>query len=435
MSLPPPSYESFDVLIPDYSFEPRAGEERLEYQRARQPPVQGEDVRPTGVFVNQKDGVTVVLNYQQDKSTTPVFGRRSNVEGTLLIDAPESVSKITIKLTGSIETVSPSTGLTLVNVLDQTHTLFDSGDDMAPQSDCSSSLTFSYPLPGTFKHNDQEYLLPPSYYVLLGGQGQTYYAKCTYTFSAMISKTRSRRTAFLGKNKKYNTFVFEFLPRLRPPRPVLKRSLLSTIKECPEEWRQISYQLIPRSKKSNLEPLTCQVFLFDLLDSEPSTNNYPAHQFFLPSIGVFGIRDSIPFHIQIIGSHIDSLAKLRTITDNNIYENSGPLFRVHFLRQVEINSNGNKSAVHFPLGEAKLLPVPPLEGAISLSGQVQQEQRQENINWEGVICCGLEEKLAPSFNAGIVVITDFIILELSKSSMSLFQPFKHGHAVRLVSDS
>ncbi|KAJ3749613.1 hypothetical protein DFH05DRAFT_1521233 [Lentinula detonsa] len=430
MSLPPPSYESFDVLIPDYSFEPRAGEERLEYQRARQLPVQGEDVRPTGVFVNQKDGVTVVLNYQEDKSTTPVFGRRSNVEGTLLIDAPESVSKITIKLTGSIETVSPSTGMTLVNVLNQTHTLFNTGDNMAPQSDCSNSLTFSYPLPGTFKHNDQEYLLPPSYYILLGGQGQTYYAKCTYTFSAMISKTRSRRTAFLGKNKKYNTFVLEFLPRLRPPRPVLKRSLLSTIKECPEEWRQISYQLIPRPKKSNLEPLTCQVFLFDLLDSESSTNNYPTHQFFLPSVGVFGIRDSIPFHIQIIGSHIDSLAKLRTVTDNN-----SPLFRVHFLRQVEINSNGNKSAVHFPLGEAKLLPVPPLEGAISLSGQVQQEQRQENINWEGVICCGLEEKLAPSFNAGIVVITDFILLELSKSNMSLFQPFKHGHAVRLVSDS
>ncbi|KAJ3993511.1 hypothetical protein F5050DRAFT_1714418 [Lentinula boryana] len=419
MSLPPPSYESFDVVTPDYSFEPRAGEERLEYHRARQLPVQGEDVRPTGVFVNQKDEVTVILNYQEAKSTTPVFGRRSNVEGTLLIDAPESVSKITIKLTGTIETVSPSTGLTSVNVLDQTHTLFNSGDNMAPQSDCSSSLTFSYPLPSTFKHNDQEYLLPPSYYVLLGGQGQTYYAKCTYTFSAMISKTRSRRTAFLGKNKKYNTFVFEFLPRLRPPRPVLKRSLLSTIKECPEEWRQVSYQLIPRPKKSNLEPLTCQ--------------------FFFPSVGVFGIRDSIPFHVQIIGSHIDSLAKLQTVTDNNkrelkkVYENSGPLFRVHFLRQVEINNNGNNSAVHFPLGEAKLLPVPPLEGAISLSAQ--QERRQENINWEGVIRCELEEKLAPSFNAGIVVIADFIILELSKSSTSLFQPFKHGHAVRLVSDS
>lgn len=85
---------------------------------------------------------------------------------------------------------------------------------------------------------------------------------------------------------------------------------------------------------------------------------------------------------------------------------SETLLRVHFLRQVAINKNGNKSAVHFPLGEAKLSPVPPVEGALSLPGQGnQQGQKQENMNWEGKIRCELEEKLTPSFNAGIVAIT------------------------------
>ncbi|KAJ3934175.1 MAG: hypothetical protein NXY57DRAFT_995428 [Lentinula lateritia] len=406
MSLPPPSYNSFDYPIPDYSSEPRANEERLVYHQQR-----GSDTRPTGVFVSQKDGITVVINYQEDKTPTPVFGRKSNIEGTLLVDAPESVSEITVKLMGIIETVSPSTGWLSVNIIDEAHTIFISGDDMPSQSICPSSLPFSYPIPSTFRYDGQEYLLPPSYYVLLGEQSQAYYAKCTYQFSAVIIKARSRRTAFLGKNRKHNTFVLEYSPRSRPPRPVIALSLLTTIKECPEEWRQFSYQIVPKSGKYHLESLTCQ--------------------FFLPSVGIFGIRDAIPFHVQIVGSNNGSLAKLQSVlrTDK-------PLFRVHFLRQVAINKNGNKSAVHFPLGEAKLSPMPPVEGALSLPSQGnQQGQKQENMNWEGKIRCELEEKLAPSFNAGIVAITDFIVLELSKLYVGLFKPFNQGHPVRLVSDS
>ncbi|KAJ3906056.1 hypothetical protein F5879DRAFT_680261 [Lentinula edodes] len=411
MSLPPPSYDSFDYPIPDYSSEPRANEERLVYQQIRQS--QGSDTRPTGVFVSQEEGITVVINYQEDKTPTPVFGRKSNIEGTLLVDAPESVSEVTVKLTGVIETVSPSTGWLSVNIIDQAHTIFNSGDDMPSQSICPSSLPFSCPIPSTFRYNGQEYLLPPSYYVLLGEQRQAYYAKCTYQFSAEIIKARSRRTAFLGKSRKHNTFVLEYSPRLRPPRPVIELSLLTTIKERPEEWRRFSYQIVPgpKSGKYHLESLTCQ--------------------FFLPSVGIFDIRDAIPFHVQIVGSNNGSLAKLQSVLRTDKL-----LFRVHFLRQVAINKNGNKSAVHFPLGEAKLSPMPPVEGALSLPGQGNQPgQKQENMNWEGKIRCELEEKLTPSFNAGIVAITDFIVLELSKSYTGLFKPFNHGHPVRLVSDA
>ncbi|KAE9393202.1 hypothetical protein BT96DRAFT_1023119 [Gymnopus androsaceus JB14] len=401
----PPSY-SLDFQIPDYSAEPGLDEERLEYHEARW---QEYDARPTGVFIHEKNGIIVILNNQQEKTTLPTFGRRSKVEGTLVIDTPESVSEATLKLTGVIETVAPTAGGAQVKVLDQAHTIFKSDDSGVSQSHCESSLQFSCSLPITFEHNRQEYLLPPSYYTLLGGQGQTHYAKCTYTFTAIITRTRSRRTAFLGKNKKNNTFVFEYLPRLRPPRPMTNRSLLTAIKTHPEEWRQFSCQLTPQSEKY-LEPLTCQ--------------------FFIPSVGVFGVMDSIPFHVQIAGSHL-SLSKLQPASSDN------PPIRVSLIRQVVISNNGRKSAVHLHLGDAKFYPLPSGEGPISLAGpSTTSSQRQEtNLNWEGEICCELEEKLTPGFNAGVVTIADFVIMELSKWQTKLFEPFKHEHPVRLVSDS
>ncbi|KAE9403139.1 hypothetical protein BT96DRAFT_990587 [Gymnopus androsaceus JB14] len=416
----PPSY-SLDFPTPDYSAEPGVDEERLEYREARW---QEYNTRPTGVFIRERNGITVILNNQEEKTTVPTFGRRSKVEGTLVIDTPESVSEVTLKLTGAIETVALTAGWAQVKVLDQTHTIFKSDDSGASQSHCESSLQFSCPLPLNFEHDGQEYLLPPSYYALLGGQGQTQYAKCTYMFTAIISRTRSRHTAFLGKNKKNNTFMFEYLPRFRPPRPMINRSLLTTIKTHPEEWRQFSYQLTPKSEK-HMEPLTCQ--------------------FFLPSVGMFGVMDSIPFHVQIAGSHA-SLSRLQPLSSDSESlssdlhrrrkadgEDSEPPIRVRLVRQVAINNNGHKNAVHLHLGDGKLCPLPPVEGPILLAGS--RVQRQENVNWEGEIRCELEEKLTPGFNAGIVTIADFVIVELSKWQINLFQPFKHGHPVRLVSDS
>ncbi|KAJ3760762.1 hypothetical protein EV360DRAFT_80867 [Lentinula raphanica] len=401
MSLPPPSYESSDAVIPDYSIEPRADEQRLQYQQTR--PLQGFD-RPTGVFVQQKDGITVVLNHQENKTQTPIVEQNSNIEGTLIIDAPESASEVALKLTGNIEAVSPATGWISVNVLDQTHTLFrNSSDGTTSQSNCPSSLPFSCPLPHTFNYSGREYQLPPSYYVLMGGQGQAYYAKCTYNFSAVVIKERSRRTAsFLGKNKKHsNNFVIEYMPRSRPPRPLAEHPLSATTSERfptsgSEEWRQFTYQLSTKSKKYASEPLTCQ--------------------FFLPSVGIFGIRDSIPFHVQIIGS-TDSLAKLQTVAAKN----GKSIFRVHLLRQVTINNNGKQSAVHFPLGEAKI-SVAPLANSSGTTSSGQGQQGS-SLSWEGAVCCDLsEEKIAPSFKAGIVSVMDTSVQDPS------YKPSIHARA-------
>lgn len=208
----PPSY-AFDFPIPDYSAEPGVDEERLEYRESR-----WQYTRPSGVFVHEQNGITIILNNQEDKTRVPTFGRRSKVEGTLVVESPESVLEVTLKvletrvcivqvltclqLTGSIDVISPIAGWACAKVLDQTHTIFNSDGVGESYLHCASSLQFSCPLPISFEYDGQQYLLPPSYYVVLGGQGQAQYAKCTYTFTAMITRTRPRHTAFLGKNKK-----------------------------------------------------------------------------------------------------------------------------------------------------------------------------------------------------------------------------------------
>lgn len=88
----PPSY-AFDFPIPDYSAEPGVDEERLEYQESR-----WQYTRRTGVFVHEQNGITIILNNQEDKTKVPIFGRKSKVEGTVVVDAPESVSEVTLKV-------------------------------------------------------------------------------------------------------------------------------------------------------------------------------------------------------------------------------------------------------------------------------------------------------------------------------------------------
>lgn len=90
----PPLY-SLDFPVPGYSSEPRVDEERLEYQQARW---QENEIRPTGIFIRQNNGITIILNHQEDKATNPIFRQRSTIEGTLTIDVPESVSDVTLKV-------------------------------------------------------------------------------------------------------------------------------------------------------------------------------------------------------------------------------------------------------------------------------------------------------------------------------------------------
>ncbi|KAF5374580.1 hypothetical protein D9757_010168 [Collybiopsis confluens] len=420
LNLEPPPY-TFDVSIPEYSSEPRADEARLEYQPGSMWPREYDLRRPTGLFVHRQDGVTVILNYQEDNITVPVYRRNSSIEGSIILEKPEPITKVTLKLSGIIEVASPGTGWVQVKCLDQTHALFraneDSPDETSSWASSQTSLSrnvpnsgpfqFSCALPTTFRHDGRDYPLPPSYYVLLPGNGQAYYVKCTYNFTALVSKGRSRRTAFLpGKAKKVNTFGFEYSPRQRPPRGVIDRSLLASIKISPEEWRRYSYQIIPRTNKHGLEPLMCQ--------------------FFLPSLGVYGVTDSIPFHVQILGPRA-SLSILQL--DNK------PLIRVHLTRQITVEHNTRNNTVNLSLGEASLRALPPVEGVLSLNLS-ETGQNQENINWDGKVGFRLErEKLVQAFNAGVVYIRDFIILELSKGYTNLFQLFRHGHFVRLVSDS
>ncbi|KAJ7075832.1 hypothetical protein C8R43DRAFT_373420 [Mycena crocata] len=99
----------------------------------------------------------------------------------------------------------------------------------------------------------------------------------------------------------------EHRQRTRPSRPrIPDPSLFSTIKACPEEWLQLPVDLTngPNSGPSDVQ--------FDVRLPFPplNCNQTPlCYQLFVPSVGVFGISEIVPFHLQLSGS-IYSLQQL-----------------------------------------------------------------------------------------------------------------------------
>ena len=77
---------------PSYSCDPVHGEERIEHT----PSIRGS--HPTGTFVKKHGSVTVVLHDQEDGATTPTFGRRSKINGVLLLDKNEETSRVTVQV-------------------------------------------------------------------------------------------------------------------------------------------------------------------------------------------------------------------------------------------------------------------------------------------------------------------------------------------------
>ena len=131
---------------------------------------------------------------------------------------------------------------------------------------------------------------------------------------------------------------------------------------------------------------------------------------------IFGLKDTIPFHIQLSGP-ISSLQEffppdvlLRiTSSDSSL---SAPLLcpesavkklsqarqcvRVQLLRQVVINNNGRKVWGNSTVGQAAVYPLPPPLVRDKCLGM-----REESLDWEGQIKCN-EDVAVGSFGVGFV---------------------------------
>ncbi|KAK7043212.1 hypothetical protein VNI00_008566 [Paramarasmius palmivorus] len=383
----PPSY-SATIPSPNYSSDPAEDEQRLAYQRS---PTHG---ALTGIFVRKEGQVTVILENQREGTSEPEYGRRSAVSGSIVLHQPSVITEVKVRLRGSVEFLTLSQGFAQKDLCDETQVLYDKE---AESTECPSSLPFSLIMPSTFQHGQKHYPFPPSYDVQLFSEN-IQYAKVAYFLTVMVTKSRKGPTALLlGKNQQ------KYRPRSRPPRPIpYDHSFLSTIKVCPEEWHQSSCTIEPRLPESDLQPVSCQLFL--------------------PSVGVYEMTESIPFHIQLIGTS-STLQRLCSQSKGN------PPVMLRLLRQLVLDVNGRQVAINLCLGEAKICSPPP-----TLDGGSQDTTA---VNLEGEIKVEMENFTVPSFDSGIVATRDHIALELSKSkpdSNALFKPLKHIQVLKLVTD-
>ncbi|KAL0067374.1 hypothetical protein AAF712_005602 [Marasmius tenuissimus] len=155
--------------------------------------------------------------------------------------------------------------------------------------------------------------------------------------------------------------------------------------------------------KHSLQPISCQLFL--------------------PSVGVFEMRETIPFHIQLVSSSA-TLSRLVQGGDQN-----HPPVKVTLGRQLILETDDRRFAVNFVLGKGKVSFSP---------GFTSSQDRHEGVlNFEGQVCLDSAKDEVPSFDSGMIAARDFIRVELAPkvaSTATLFSTFKHAHVVKLVTD-
>ncbi|KAF7376596.1 DUF3844 domain-containing protein [Mycena sanguinolenta] len=285
--------------------------------------------RHTGTFTRKKYGITVVLDCQKENTVCPSFGKNGLLSGTLFIDSRENVTAVSIKVVGVIE-CTLSRGHSSSQVIDRNCSLYLKD---GPHKQCPSAISFATRFPSTFTNNDVYYPLPSSCNVKLPGG---YSLRCAYSLILSVV-SRLHRSAPFTTEKNFS-IELEYRHRTRPSRPrIAEPSLFSTIKMCPEEWLQFHIVLTTES------------------DSRPSDIRC---DLFVPSLGVFGISETIPFHLQLSGP-THRLRNLFSPLSNN------SLFRVSLLRQVA-RMEAISQKTNTILETCSLRPLPPRNLWLSL---------------------------------------------------------------------
>nr|GAT51814.1 predicted protein [Mycena chlorophos] len=395
----PPAYTP-PPTVPSYSPKPTDGESTVSST-----PRIGE--HPTGTFITKKGGDALVLAEQEPNAERPVYGRAAVVSGFVSIENRDTVSEVVLKVKGKMEFMISEGGSSSQKLIDDTYTLWSLSSPLPSTSSCPGMLPFSVALPT--KYYDDDHVarpLPPSYEVPFSTMpGMFFHSK--YFLSVNITRARSRKLHFLSKTTTITT-PFTYSPRSRPWRSMQPSfEFLSDVKTMPEEFKQVSWDVLPKPKTLK-PPLPLEVHLF------------------LPTVDIFGLDDAIPFHVQLAGS-VDALAQfLPRATGAHRQGISACL-----VRQIVIEVNGRKAARTFNVATATLTSLPPTFSsdpsphaplASDFSGTVKPDKR-----------------FAPTgaFDVGAVRVQDFLVVELWPADLQTlhrYSTLKFSHPVRLVTD-
>ncbi|KAJ7213850.1 hypothetical protein GGX14DRAFT_696667 [Mycena pura] len=372
----PPMNSSFEssILPPCYSQDPAHDETRLELSSSRTT-----RQLPTDIFTKACGSATVVLFNQEPGVRVPLYGRERCVRGTLILAQDTgNICRVVAKLQGRLEMATSDAGASTTKTVNKEYPLWPHGSESS-SSPCPGTLEFACDFPAMFQHGNSEYRLPPSYIARFPGF-PSLYVKSTYNLAIVI--TRDRRLGFLSRTKLIY-IALEYRPESYPPRGISAApygDFNSALKTMPEEWQQSSFTMTARSP-SLVSPIQCQVFI--------------------PSIGIFGLKDSIPLHLQLSGA----LASLRELVvpprarsrpavaspDRSAEARAHEPVRVYLTRMVTVNHLDKLTMRVQRLCAADVAPLPP---AVDFECSCQQpyedcatctETVTETLDWAGYV--------------------------------------------------
>ncbi|KAJ7156145.1 hypothetical protein C8R46DRAFT_857648, partial [Mycena filopes] len=382
--------------VPSYSPEPAHDEQRVEHTpRARS--------HPTGNYIKQCGHDAVVLTEQDPRAEFPTYGRHATISGFVTLEDRETVSEIVLKVKGRMDVMISEGGSLTTKLVNSSYTVWSS--ENSHSSMCPSAIPFAVALPSKFQDYDGgSHPLPPSYdvpFVTISGL----FLKTTYMLSVTITRARSRKFQFLHKHKTI-PIRFNYSPRTRPWRAFQPFSdFMSDIKAAPAEFRQVVAEMKPRPK-SGAQPIDLHLFL--------------------PTVEIFGLEDTIPFHIQLTGP----VASLREFLPAPDAQQATTIVG-SLVRQIVVDLNGRTASRNIVIGDAKLCSRPPGADA------GVDTPHEASLDWDGEVR-SRADTMVGMFDAGCVRIQDFLVIELrppNARTTTEFTSLRHSHPIKLVTES
>ncbi|KAJ7484774.1 hypothetical protein B0H11DRAFT_1161113 [Mycena galericulata] len=384
------------TAVPSYSPEPRV-DEVLIAQTARL-----KSRVFTGNLIKQSGRDTLVLANQDASAEAPTYGRNAVISGFVSLEEREKVSQVVLQLKGKMEVKISERGYNSKIVLDDSYTLWSAQD--SNDAACPSNVPFGAILPSNFLDGDAAHALPPTYNVISIEAS----LKINYTLSVIVTRTRGRKLAFMSA-KNSITIPFNYCPRTRPARPIqpLVSDFLADVKFMPEEWRQTTATGHPHSK-SALGAVDIHLFI--------------------PAAEVFAFGDTIPLHVQMVGS----VPSLREFLPDPAAASPQPTVNAMLVRRLFLVVNDLPEPCRLTLGTTTLSSIPPGASAAA----EPRPASTASLDWAGELRCkpGVD---VGTFNAGIVKAQDFVVVDIipPMKSKAQFPRLRHSHPIRIVTDS
>ncbi|KAJ7889535.1 hypothetical protein B0H14DRAFT_3126987 [Mycena olivaceomarginata] len=353
----------------------------------------------TGNYTKNFGCGTLVLTAQDEHADAPTYGRSALIDGFVSLEDRDFVSDVTLKLKANIELRAGSVTDTII--LDEKYLL------CAP-----AKIPFSTILPTYFEHKNARYPLPASYFASYASSDGIY-AKVSYTLSITITRARRRKLSFRA-SKTTVVVSFMYRPRTRPARPIPppESHFLADVKAMPEEWHQLTVAVSPRPKVQ-LPPVDLHLFT--------------------PALDVFAVGERIAVHVQLTGV-VSSLREFLPDHDSVVaHATRTPrsLIEARLVRQTRLHIHGSVEVVRVTAGHAVLRPLPPSAHADS-----SDDGTQASLNWAGELRVDADVATAGSFDAAVLQVQDFIVVDVLEAAgpKSQFAHTRHSRPVRLVTD-